>query len=436
MQENQLVESEEKKSFSREELYELVWKIPMLRLARRFGLSDVGLAKVCRRHNIPTPRAGHWAKKRHGKMVRRTSLPTCDDPSLAIITFDHSNETAISEKPPEPPPLASTFFDPELGRLAEIEASRKNPIAVSDSLRSPHPLVVRTRDGLIASSKEKSSYHRDPVLRPWSANNFCSMDVRVGQPSIGRAMRIMDALIKGLEDRGCKVSVPDQQWQRGTMVETMGQHFQIRLRESTKRQSHIPTEKERQEIAKYPHAHFVPTWDYVPTGKLSLDLLGQYGYSICAIRDGQKRRIEDILFKIPMAILRSVDDHRRRDAIAAENARVQAVLERQRREEEERRRLEEKKRQEELARVEALFTEAERWNRCRQLQKYLKAIRTMVSERYGFVEPDSPLDHWLRWADEVAERSNPLVALRRQIDNSREGANDADVTSISSPKPR
>jgi hypothetical protein len=63
--------------------------------------------------------------------------------------------------------------------------------------------------------------------------------------------------------------------------------------------------------------------------------------------------------------------------------------------------LEERKRQEELARVEALFADAERWNRCRQLQNYLKTIRSLVNEHYGFVEPDSLLDSWLKWADDA-----------------------------------
>ena len=46
---------------TREELYKKVWSRPMRTLAREFGLSDVGLKKTCRRHNIPTPGVGYWA---------------------------------------------------------------------------------------------------------------------------------------------------------------------------------------------------------------------------------------------------------------------------------------------------------------------------------------------------------------------------------------
>jgi hypothetical protein len=42
-------------SLSRRQLYDLVWTTPIRKLAREFGLSDVGLAKTCRRYDIPRP---------------------------------------------------------------------------------------------------------------------------------------------------------------------------------------------------------------------------------------------------------------------------------------------------------------------------------------------------------------------------------------------
>ena len=128
----------EKRTFTRQELYELVWKTPMRRLARQFGLSDVGLAKTCQRHSIPKPPPGYWAKKAHGKIVRRRSLLPCDDPALATITICRRSTTGNSEERAKPPSLGSTFFDQELGRLAELEAGGKDPIVVAESLRSRH----------------------------------------------------------------------------------------------------------------------------------------------------------------------------------------------------------------------------------------------------------------------------------------------------------
>jgi hypothetical protein len=38
---------------SRQELFELVWSMPMPKLSYQFELSDVGLRKICVKHQIP-----------------------------------------------------------------------------------------------------------------------------------------------------------------------------------------------------------------------------------------------------------------------------------------------------------------------------------------------------------------------------------------------
>jgi hypothetical protein len=50
------------KTIKRSELYRLVWQEPMIQLAKSFAISDVGLAKICRKHDIPRPPRGYWAK--------------------------------------------------------------------------------------------------------------------------------------------------------------------------------------------------------------------------------------------------------------------------------------------------------------------------------------------------------------------------------------
>ena len=56
-------------------LFDLVWSKSMVQLAKEWGLSDVGLAKACRRLQIPLPGRGHWAKTRAGRKMRRPNLP-------------------------------------------------------------------------------------------------------------------------------------------------------------------------------------------------------------------------------------------------------------------------------------------------------------------------------------------------------------------------
>jgi hypothetical protein len=59
----------------REELYEQVWSVPIVRFAERYGLSDNGLRKVCMRLNVPLPPRGYWARIAAGQRVRRPVLP-------------------------------------------------------------------------------------------------------------------------------------------------------------------------------------------------------------------------------------------------------------------------------------------------------------------------------------------------------------------------
>ena len=55
--------------YDRAKLLEEVWSEPVQLVAPRYGLSDVGLKKLCTRLQIPTPPRGHWAKVKAGKRV-------------------------------------------------------------------------------------------------------------------------------------------------------------------------------------------------------------------------------------------------------------------------------------------------------------------------------------------------------------------------------
>ena len=60
--------------FSRQELYDLVWSQPIATLAETYGVTDVGLAKACRRAGIPVPHRGYWAKLSAGQKVEKPGL--------------------------------------------------------------------------------------------------------------------------------------------------------------------------------------------------------------------------------------------------------------------------------------------------------------------------------------------------------------------------
>ncbi len=59
---------------TRVELYDLVWDRPITHLAKEFGLSDVGLRKICIKYGIPLPARGYWARLQHGKQDPKAML--------------------------------------------------------------------------------------------------------------------------------------------------------------------------------------------------------------------------------------------------------------------------------------------------------------------------------------------------------------------------
>ena len=63
------------KPVDRETLYNEVWTDPVTVVAPRYGLSDVGLAKICRALAIPLPSRGYWAKVKAGRVMGRAPLP-------------------------------------------------------------------------------------------------------------------------------------------------------------------------------------------------------------------------------------------------------------------------------------------------------------------------------------------------------------------------
>lgn len=73
-----------KPELSREQLYEKVWSVPLLKLAAEFQISSVALAKRCRKLNIPVPPRGYWAKIEAGKKVVRPPLPTETQPKPVL----------------------------------------------------------------------------------------------------------------------------------------------------------------------------------------------------------------------------------------------------------------------------------------------------------------------------------------------------------------
>jgi len=127
--------------FSRQELFDLVWESPISSVAKRFGISDVALAKSCRKADIPLPPRGYWARLKAGKRVVTAQLPKRGlgmSDSLRIgdrYGYGGCRVELDAELPP--PPSFPETVEEVVARAQSAVAKVKYP----KTLSNPHHLI-------------------------------------------------------------------------------------------------------------------------------------------------------------------------------------------------------------------------------------------------------------------------------------------------------
>lgn len=397
-------------TLTREELYEQVWSTSIFQLAKKYGLSDVGLAKVCKRHDIPRPPLGYWAKKAVGKEPRRPPLPIVVDPSLQSVRLVPTPPRTPTPVPPgdlaAPPSEAVPLTDPELAAAWAHFGEVCPTVVVPASLRSPLPLVANTLAALRRSSKEKRYVGRAEsanLIWPSSDPKVATLDLSVGKDSFERAARFYDALMKAYQKCGFETEEHRDTYRCSVVLVAFRERFSLHLRELTRREPHVPTPKELAEKENWPNITRIPKWDYYPSGLLSFGLTREPNrMSTQSWADGKARRIEDMIPKIVRGVFEEVDRARARRKREADEARRQAEESRRRYEEEQRRKQEQE-------RVDALVGEVERWETSVRIRRYLRTVERTVLKRHGQIDVGSELDKFLEWAGTVANRFDPLA---------------------------
>ena len=233
---------------TREELYEQVWTIPTVQLSKTYGISDVYLARLCRVHKIPKPPVGYWARRQHGYKTSTKPLPKLDSTELQFVYIP---KRSIPEKMVEQPA--------EVEQRIAFEKGEANRILVSECLENPTPTIERTQRSLESAAADEKG-----IVRPRAKG---CLDVAVGKPSIGRAMRIMDALLKALETRGYLVTLLDEERGRVSLVTILDEQLAFSLDEELEREERPLTVEQKRDLAKWGH-YYGRNYDYSLTGKL------------------------------------------------------------------------------------------------------------------------------------------------------------------------
>jgi hypothetical protein len=364
-------------TISRKELYEQVWNVPMRTLAKQYGLSDVGLAKICKKHDIPRPSLGYWRKKEVGKEPKQTPLPPKNS-NENIEIYSNPIHDSNSEE-----------METALKEFASKTSDER--IIVSEDLRKPHPLIKQSAEIL-------NSIQPDATGLIFPRQDKC-LDIKVSKKSLRRALLIMDALIKALEARNFEVLLTG----KSTEVKLLETTLEISISEQLIRVRKEPKDPDFEGSYRFGHSRFEE--QSVPSGNLSL-LISNTGFYLRGHfqqnwRDAKTQRLEGCLDSFVTGLVKAAIG--KKESIEKRRQEEQESLKREREWAENRRRAEEEKHK-----FEKLMRDVEEWQKSKRIREYIAAVAEMAATGKYTFNFEGGLDNWLKWARAQADRTDPL----------------------------
>lgn len=364
------------KTVQRQALYEQVWAQLMTKVAKEYGISNVALAKICKKLNVPCPWRGYWRRRETGKSVKPFLLPPNSDPTKQVATIHRTIR----------PDAVVQISEDALQRI-DTEQAAEQKIEVPDRLTSPHHLLK-------VHLEEWRSAKVDDYGAIWSGD-IRRLNIRVSPKSLARALRVMDTLFKALEARGHQVGVQEG-YQRSLGVRIDGEPIEFGLEEKFQRLDHPSQRNPRLEWWQRQR------YQYAPTGSLTLKIVA---WGVDGLRkswsDGKTAKLETCLNDFIVGLLKVAEVVKARRLKQEQEEQLRCEAERRHQEEAQ-------KRQEELARRQALEQEATNWAKAQQLRAYLEALEDRLITKHGEIESGSQADRWLTWAHQHANRLDPL----------------------------
>ena len=242
----------------------------MRTLAKELGLSDVGLAKLCRRHEIPLPGRGYWARIQFGQKPERPALSVASNPALEAIEISPHEPSIPQEQPREPIPVIEVADDREITHAV----ARRIGASLSRSKKDERGLLL-TRQGRV-------------------------VPLKVSAESLSRSLRIVDVLFSALEEHKCSLEWA-KPYNTSLNIISDGEKLRFSVTEIVERKQHNPTSEE---IAQKKHRHWwnSPRWDYVLTGRLKIEIGSMEFYNIHnSWTDGKRRKLETCVGEIIIA---------------------------------------------------------------------------------------------------------------------------------------
>jgi hypothetical protein len=262
----------------RSQLYELVWSKPVKTVAMELGISDVGLAKACRRSDIPVPPRGYWAKVEAGRESPQVRLPKPDEDHVVQMVL--KDPVKVARRKEEEKKQALEFEE----RTKQLQAPA---LVVMGTLDRPHPLVKSTLAYCARLPNIIARYNRVPVMErfardierpaPVEKGRLCLSDggglvIAVSQAHLDWVLRFHDVLFKAMTQAGAKLVREESKDRLGPRVvaQLAGESLSLFFKEGYRR-AEIDADELLKIRAKNQYAN---QWMHEGSGKFTLKVTG------------------------------------------------------------------------------------------------------------------------------------------------------------------
>jgi hypothetical protein len=165
------------REITREELHQLVWSKPTRVAAKEFSISDIGLAKICRKLGVKKPPRGLWAKVASGMRMKKPPLGALPDGCVSKTVIHGQTEAEQMRWP--------TRDDvPQISVRENLQGCSRLVTATRIELGRAQPdrygmLDVRQRPGCLSVAVSEAQVHRTLLILDTLLREFEKHEVTV-----------------------------------------------------------------------------------------------------------------------------------------------------------------------------------------------------------------------------------------------------------------
>ncbi len=363
-----------KTKINRKDLYDQVWSKPLSHLAKEYGISDVGLKKICKKLDVPTPKGGYWAKSRAGKPVKKIKLPEAQIGAPEVYEITQQKKKTEIELPVE--------IEQHIKELNESK------IIVPTIVRIYHPLVKQAKIYFTNDREDSNGILGGKYQK--------CINIRVSKKLLSRALRIMHAIIIQLEKRNMQVKIRNE---NDTYIMIGDIEIRFRLREMLKK-------------VIVPSSYYKDRFEskLEPTGNLILEISEHYygGDIRKNFKDTNNKQVEQqindfIINVMKLGIIEKREEEKREEEAEKKQQKKEVLKNKL------------IKLEAEEEKIKNLFIDIENFNKSQILREYIKTLSEKADINSMTDEKKSEFNTWIKWASHIADCLDPLKEAQLTI---------------------